>query len=109
MPGYAIGAMACLLTFSAPAYGQSDEITAQFDNAVRTFQFQDYEKAQSLFQQLLYPNLVLEDLDQIRDAREYLGASEWFLGNQEAARQELRHSSLAGPTMSWTHFITHLT
>ena len=59
-----------------------------FDNAVRTFQYQDYGRAQKLFQELLYPDVILEEVDQIRDAREYLGASEWFLGNQEAARQE---------------------
>lgn len=65
-----------------------EAITGTFDNAVRTFQYQDYGRAQKLFQELLYPDVLLEEVDQIRDAREYLGAAEWFLGNEEAARQE---------------------
>jgi len=68
--------------------GAQEAINGTFDNAVRTFQYQDYGRAQKLFQELLYPDVLLEEVDQIRDAREYLGAAEWFLGNQEAARQE---------------------
>ena len=71
-----------------PAVQAQDGGNNAFDNAVRTFQYQDYGRAQKLFQELLYPDVVLEEVDQIRDAREYLGAAEWFLGNQEAARQE---------------------
>lgn len=60
----------------------------EFQNAMNTFQYQDYQGAKKLFQSLLYPNVRLEEVDQIRDAREYLGASEWFLGNEDGARQE---------------------
>ena len=35
-----------------------------FDNAVRTFQYQDYGRAQKLFQELLYPDVILEEVDQ---------------------------------------------
>ena len=61
---------------------------ASFENAERTFQFQEYEKAAKELQNLLYPNLLLEDLTQIRTARELLGASLWFLGDLDGAKQE---------------------
>lgn len=93
------GGLVFLLFLVLPAGTQADEasVSERFDNAVRTFQFQDYAASKAAFQQLLYPTLSLENLEQIRDAREYLGASEWFLGEKDTARQEFTSLLIGWP------------
>ncbi len=58
-----------------------------FRVAENTFRYQDYGRAIELFEQLLYPEVLLDE-DKEQQAREYLGASHWFQQNYERAEEE---------------------
>lgn len=58
-----------------------------FRVAENTFRYQDYDRAVELLEKLLYPEVVLLEDDEIK-AREYLGASHWWLKHFDRAQEE---------------------
>lgn len=72
----------------APAGLPEDEDPrVTFRVAENTFRYQDYERAIVLLASLLYPEVRLVEADELR-AREYLGASAWWLQDFERAEKE---------------------
>lgn len=65
----------------------SDDPQVEFRVAENTFRYQDYPAAVEKLEALLYPEVLLAEEDEIR-AREYLGASHWWLKGYERAEEE---------------------
>lgn len=74
------------------ARGQDDVAAASAQDALRNaknlFIYQDYGRAAEVLDSLLHPNILLDEADDVRIAREYLGASLWYLGRKDEARNE---------------------
>lgn len=70
-----------------PAGTEEDPYVA-FRLAENTFHYQDYERAVELLSVLLYPEVRLKEAEELK-AREYLGASHWWLKRFEQAEEEL--------------------
>ena len=69
---------------SAAAATPEEEFRAGED----AFRYQNYDQATHTLEGLLYPNVRLADPQQIVQAREYLGASYWWLDRKDAAEEE---------------------
>lgn len=70
-----------------PPAVEEEDPRVTFRVAENTFRYQDYERAVELLRSLLHPTVRLVEADELR-AREYLGASHWFLQHFDAAEEE---------------------
>jgi tetratricopeptide (TPR) repeat protein len=69
----------------APAAEEDPRVA--FRVAENTFRYQDYDRAAGLLENLLYPEVRLVEAEELL-AREYLGASYWWLQSFERAEEE---------------------
>ncbi len=67
--------------------GRSEDPVVRFEVAENTFRYQDYQRTVELLEALLYPEPLLEEAQELL-AREYLGASYWWLKGFERAEDE---------------------
>jgi hypothetical protein len=70
-----------------PGATEPQDPKVAFGVAENTFRYQDYERAVGLLEALLYPEVKLEEADELR-AREWLGASCWFLDDFQRSEEE---------------------
>jgi hypothetical protein len=75
--------------FGPLARGQEPDPVQQFELGKSAFQYQDYKKAVSLLKPLLYPSVRLTRRTQVLKAREFLGASYWWLKQKGTFNQEM--------------------
>lgn len=76
---------------------ESQTVEERFREAENTFRFQDYEKAEKLLYNLLHPEVLLTDPDQIIKAREYLGACYYWLGDEKRMEEEFTALLILSP------------
>ena len=96
-PGFAfLASMACLATGLGDARAGTPE--DDFLAAENTFRFQDYKGAEARFHALLYPRILLTNADQLLKAREYLGASHFWLNNERGMEEEYTAILIQAPT-----------
>lgn len=87
--------LAVVLPAMRPAFAETPE--ESFREAENAFRFQDCPGAIARLRPLLYPEVTLTSLDLILKAREYLGACEFWTGNERAMEDEFMALLMLSP------------
>jgi hypothetical protein len=78
----------CLVGSAGLCEDKSKTPQERFTEAENTFRFQDYKTAADALYALLYPDVLLDNPDMVLKAREYLGASYFWLGDERRMEEE---------------------